>query len=504
MAKAPPHARDTERRQEASGEPAVGHPKMRREFTTASALSMAFVFISPIVAIYSVFGVGLQTVGPGFWWGWVIVFVGQTFVALTLGVLASRWSDTGGVYQWSRRLLGERYGWFAGWTYICALLIALTSVSYSAAMFVAALFDLDAENPTLVTTIAVLLLACTTGLNLIGRGVVKGIAYACVVAEIFASLGVGIYLLVAERRNGPEILFEGLAFDGAATPLLSAPIVIAVVFAGWSALGFESASTLAEEVKEPRRAVPRAIVLSLAAIAVTVLFTGLAFILAIPSPEFLSSPEAASDPVLAILVHYLPPGAVKAILVMFIVAFLASLMSIHTAVSRVIWVYGRDDKLPFAKTLGTIRGRQALPVPATIVAGVVPMLLFIPVQSDAIYSVLIAFTVIGFFLAFTFPVLGLAIAKLTGRWRPTERLFLGRFGDVASWIALGWLLFETVNVLWPRESGSGWLVDWSSIIATALIALLGLGIIGAKRRWRQTPRPQRSAVVDSEAPHHVP
>lgn len=87
---------------------------MKREFTAGSVMSMAFVFISPIVAIYSVFGVGLEMVGPGFWWGWVIVFIGQIFVALTLGVLASRWTDAGGVYQWSRRLLGERYGWFAG------------------------------------------------------------------------------------------------------------------------------------------------------------------------------------------------------------------------------------------------------------------------------------------------------------------------------------------------------------------------------------------------------
>lgn len=461
----------------------VASRTMKREFTTGSALSMAFVFISPIVAIYSVFGVGLQAVGPGFWWGWVVVFIGQTFVALTLGVLASRWSDAGGVYQWSRRLLGERYGWFAGWTYICALLIALTSVSYSAAIFVAALFDLDVSNVALITLLAIGMLAVTTALNLAGRWVVKAIAYACVAAELVASIGIGAYLLIFERQNSPAILFEGLDLSPGGT-LLSAPLVLALVFAGWSALGFESASTIAEEVHEPRRAVPRAIVWSIILIAGTVLFTGLAFILAIPSPDFLASTDAAADPVLAILAYYLPGEAVKVILAMFVIAFLASLMSIHTAVSRVIWVYGRDGKLPFARSLGKLRGRQSLPITATLVAGIVPMLLFIPLQSEGMYNILIAFTVIGFFLAFTFPVLGFAIARATKRWTPPsdEPLFLGRWGGPVSWIALAWLVFETINVLWPRESGGGWLADWSSVLATLLIAGIGAVIYITMRK----------------------
>jgi hypothetical protein len=160
----------------------------------------------------------------------------------------------------------------------------------------------------------------------------------------------------------------------------------------------------------------------------------------------------------SILARYLPGEAVKVILVMFIIAFLASLMSIHTAVSRVIWVYGRDGKLPFARSLGKLRGRQSLPITATLVAGIVPMLLFIPLQSEGMYNILIAFTVIGFFLAFTFPVLGFAIARVTKRWTPPsdEPLFLGRWGGPVSWIALAWLVFETINVLWPRESGGGW------------------------------------------------
>lgn len=448
---------------------------MKREFTAGSVMSMAFVFISPIVAIYSVFGFGLEMVGPGFWWGWVIVFIGQIFVALTLGVLASRWTDAGGVYQWSRRLLGERYGWFAGWAYISALLIALTSVSFIAAIFVADLFELDSGNVGLVTFIAIILLVLITLLGMAGRWIIKVLAYATLVAEIIASIGVAIYLLVFHRNNDLSILFEGLDAPVSGNAILGAPIVIALIFAGWSALGFESASTLAEEVKNPKKAVPMAMLWSIVLIAGTVLFTGLAFILAIPSSDFLASEEAAADPVLAILTYYFPAEAVKVILAMFIIAFLACLMAVHTSVSRVIWVYGRDRKLPFGKTLGNLRGKHSLPVAAMVVAGVIPMLLFIPFQSDDIFNILIEFTVIGFFLAFTFPVLGFVVARLTGRWKAPEgeRLFLGKWGAPISWIALVWLVLATTNVMWPRDREMDPIADWYAVLAVILIFVVG-------------------------------
>src|SRR5699024_6376240 len=109
---------------------------MKREFTTFSALSVALALVSPIVALYRLLGAGLDAAGPAFIWGGLILYAGQFVVVLTLGVLASKWSDAGGIYQWSRRLLGHRYGWFASWTYICTLLITLPAVAYAGAVLV--------------------------------------------------------------------------------------------------------------------------------------------------------------------------------------------------------------------------------------------------------------------------------------------------------------------------------------------------------------------------------
>jgi len=52
---------------------------LKREFTIWSAFAFAFAFISPIVALYGIFGLAYSTAGPVFWWNFLLVFGGQLF-----------------------------------------------------------------------------------------------------------------------------------------------------------------------------------------------------------------------------------------------------------------------------------------------------------------------------------------------------------------------------------------------------------------------------------------
>jgi amino acid transporter len=77
-----------------------------------SVFALAFAFISPIVALYAIFGLAFAAGGPAFWWGFAVVLAGQFLVALVFAELASRWPIEGSTYQWPRRLWGNGYGWF--------------------------------------------------------------------------------------------------------------------------------------------------------------------------------------------------------------------------------------------------------------------------------------------------------------------------------------------------------------------------------------------------------
>lgn len=446
---------------------------MKREFTTFSALAIAFAFVSPIVALYSVLGIGLAVSGPAFIWGGLILYAGQLLVVLALAILASKWADSGGIYQWSRRLLGERYGWFASWTYIWTLLVTLPAVAYAGAVLLVPLFDITEATPALVTWLAVIILAITTLVNLAGRVFIKILMIAVIIAEAIGSIGVAVWLLLFNRNQTLEYISPTTLgnYEGA---FFMAPLVMAIAFSSYFAIGFESASSISEEVKRPRKAVPKAMVLAFFAIMGIVMLSTLAFTLAIPNDEFLTNPDTAADPAIAIMALAFPEPVFRFILALFVIAFAASLMTIQITVSRLVWATARNGELPFSKTLSKLSGDTGLPRIAVTLTAIIAVLLFIPFQSDGIQLALISFSSVGFFVSFLFPILGVAIARARGNWHDEKDLYLGRAGRFIMWLALAWLLFQIVNVAWPRESGSGWITDWSTIIGALGIAILGV------------------------------
>ncbi len=97
--------------------------------------AIGFAFISPIVGLYTVVALGAQTAGPAWVWTLPIVIGGQLLVALIYAQLATRRPVAGGIYPWSRRPIGPKYGWWAGWFYMWALILTLSTVAYGGGFF---------------------------------------------------------------------------------------------------------------------------------------------------------------------------------------------------------------------------------------------------------------------------------------------------------------------------------------------------------------------------------
>lgn len=450
------------------------HGVLRREFTLASTFSLAFAFISPIVALYGIFALGVSSLGGGFWWGIPIALCGQILVALALGQLAARWPLQGGIYQWSRKLIGPCYGWFAGWFYMWTLVIAMAAVSYAGAVFLAELMGL-APSPSNCIALAALILGLTTLGNIRGRTAVKRVVAMCIWAEIIGSVGIGIVLLVEYRINSVDILFTALrnAPASPATGFFSSSLVVATALAGWTFIGFESASSISEEVENPQRAVPLAMVMSLFFVAAIVMFSSFAILLAMPVEAF-----SAADPVLATLSAVFAPSIVKALLALFVIAFFASALSIQAAVSRNIWAFAREQDLPCSKTLSHLSAAEGLPRNAILLTACIAVLILM-MSSTNIYTWLVNFTASGFFISFLFPIMAATVSLLRGRresgsWRAKVVLFL----------AFAWLMFENINLLWPRGTAGG-LEDCITILV-----FVGIGVLGVTTRYGLRLRPR--------------
>lgn len=477
--------------------------ELKREFTLWSSFAFAFAFISPIVALYGIFGLAITTAGPAFWWTFLVVFGGQLLVALVFAVLVSRWPLEGSIYQWSRGLLGTGYGWFAGWAYLLTLVIAMTTVALGAAGFVADITGLPSATSGQKALIALAILVAGTLLNLVGRVALKVFLTASIAAEVIGSLGLGTWLLLFHREQPLSALVHGISTDGGgpAYLALSGPFLVAMGYVAFSFVGFESAGSIAEEVREPRRDVPRAVILSLTLIAAVVMYSAAAIILAIPDLDAVLD-GTDGDPVSSTLTTQLGAGVATPVEVLFVIGFLASFLALQTSASRVVWAYARDRALPGGRVLSRLSPGTAQPsVALLLVSGVGALLLLLSLVAGDVYTLMINFTTGGFYIAFLFPLLGFVVVQLRGRWRAGP-FTLGRGTLPVSVTAAVWALFQLFNIAWPRPVNEQRWLDWSVWIAVGIFAVIGAALYASVRRHvapAATPDEEAAAVAHEGA-----
>ena len=462
---------------------------LKREFTLWSTFAFAFAFISPIVAIYGIFGLAYTTAGPGFWWNFLLVFGGQLLVAMIFAELVSKWPVEGSIYQWTRRLTGKGAGWFAGWFYMWTLVVAMATVAMGAASFVANVIGLTI-TPAMQAVIAIIILVLGTLANLQGRGVIKILMTGSIIAEIVGSVGLGIWLLLFHTEQPLSSITTGLD-TVVGSGFTNSSFLIAMAFVGWAFVGFESAGSIAEEVKDPQRTLPKVVLFSLTFVASVVAFAALAVILAIPDPAKVMSGETG-DPVFSTLVYALGEGPAKVAQVLFAIGFLASFLALQTSASRVIWSYARDKALPLEKSLSALRGKSAIPANAVIVASVVGAIMIGASQlAPNFYALMVNFTTGGFYISFLFPVAGFVVVLFSNKWKSGPFTF-GAKMKVISVFALIWTVFQFLNISWPRPVYTETpLLDWSVAIGIGGLTIIGALIYASVNK--------RMTMVDADA-----
>ena len=445
-----------------------------RDFTLRSAFALAFSDVSPIVGIYSVFALGLATGGPAFWWAFPIVLLGQLAVTGVFGDLVSKWPFQGSVYAWSRALFGSRYGWFANWIYSWGLTITLAVVALAAAQFLAPAIGLGSLSWWQTSLLALAVLLFGTAANMIGSKFLKGLLYVSMTAELIASLGIGITMLFFNRLHPFSILFSG-AGTGHGAGWLVTPFLGVVAFTGFSFVGFESAGSIAEEVKEARRVLPKAITLSLFAAGVLVMFAALGLVLAIPDLGAVMSGKD-TNPIATTLETHLGSAMGRVLLFALVIGFTASMIAVQAAVSRAIWASARAHELPGSKVLSRLSGAERLPRHVIGLTCLIAAIMLFVLQNSKAYALLLSASTAGFFGSYAMSVVGAAVQRLRGRWTQGT-VSMGKIAGPVTFLAAIWMIAETVNIAWPRNAYAGvWYQHWGSVLAAVVLGVLGFAV----------------------------
>jgi amino acid transporter len=462
-----------------------------------SNFSLGFTYLSPVVGVYTLFAFGLATAGPAFIWTIPIVVAGQMLVVLTFGEVTSQYPIAGGIYQWCKQLVGDRYAWMAGWFYIWALLVTIASVAFGAVPYVGALFGFTVTSGN-TKLIAVLIVALAAVINLTGVRNLARIAVFGVIAEILGTIVFGIIFLAKEHHHGLGAIFHTA---GAGSGGYLGAFLAAGLFSVWIFYGFEACGDVAEEVVNPSRRIPRAMRLTLWVGGVTAFFITLSYVLAVPSFGDVISGKNG-NPIIAVIDTALGHAGSKVALTMVLIAFVSCTLAIQAAAIRLIFSYARDEMIIGWKPLSTVSARFHMPPGAVAVAAVIPAAMTL--LSAATVARIITFAVVGIYISFQLVVLAVLVARQRG-WRAAGAFSLGKYGPLVNLTALvyGVASIVILSIKTPHVAGAGFFDRWLVPISAAIVGAVGLAYLLAfkpKAVVRPDARVDGSGVEPVEAP----
>jgi amino acid transporter len=464
-------------------------PKFDRRMSALENFSLGFTYLSPVVGVYAVFALGLTAGGPMMIWSYILAGIGQLFVALIFGEIVSQFPIAGGIYPWSRRLVGRRWSWIAGWLYAWGLFATVAAISTGAGPFLSSLLGLPVTT-TITTITAVVFVVVALAANLKGTKFLAQVSKAGFYCELIGAIGIGAYLLLFHRIQPISVIFStfGIKQGGSYVPAF-----LAASLAGLYAIyGFEACGDVAEETPNPGRRIPLTMrwAIIVGVFACVVICLGLT--LAVPDlPDVLSGKDV--DPMGTILKTAFGDTGSKIITLLVLISFLSAMISPMAAAGRLMFSYARDEMIVGSKKLGKISPHTHVPVIALTIASLIAIIIVsIGFVTANALMVIVSFATAGIYTAYLMVVGGALFARSRG-WKPTGRFNLGAAGGVVNLVALIWVVACIVNLAWPRSPTSPWFINYAVVLAFAGVVISGLVYMIAGKPYTRSLTPDGDA-----------
>jgi len=451
--------------------------KFDRTMSKLENFALGFTYLSPVVGVYSLFGFALAAGGPPMFWWYLLVGIGQMFVCLVFGEVVSQFPISGGLYPWSRRLVGKRWAWMAGWVYGCALIVTIAAVATGGAPFLAQLLGFTAE-PATTTTVALCMIAVATVCNVSGTRLLARVAMFGFVCELIGAIAVGAWLLLFHRHHPFSALFDtfGVSHGGSYLPAFLAS-ALAAMFCYY---GFEACGDVAEETPDASRMIPKAMRMTIYVGGAAAMLVCLALLLAVPDMRSVLAGKDP-DPVASVLRAAGGELGFRAVIVVVLVSFISCLISIQAAASRLLFAYARDEMIAGSQFFSRISPRTHVPVAALLTGALLAATIALcGLWLQNAVSTIISFASAGIYLAFQMVVLAALVARARG-WQPAGPFTLRRWGWPVNVVALGYGVFAIIDMVWPRNPQDPWYSNYGMIVTTTgVIALGALYMVAAK------------------------
>ena len=458
----------------------------RRPVELIAALGLRDVVLMNLVAV-----VGLRWIARGARAGapsitlWALACL--TFfvpLAAVLMELASRHPDQGGLYAWTRRALGPFHGFVCGWClwvnnlfYFPALLLFAAA---NALLVFGDRFEALAESSTYSVVFVLAGLWLCVGINIVGLRAARWL-------QNIGSIGTWIPATLLIVAGAVAFATFGSATSFAPTELWPEEDFFSTLSL-WSAMcfafaGFEITSFVGQEVKDPKRTIPRGILI--AGVATTVIYMlGSASVLVAVPPTALAERSGIADAIEIVSQRIGLAGLGGLTGALVALGALAGNSSWTAGAARVPFAAGVDRVMPSA--FARMHPRYRTPHVALITQGVISSAVFLAslflsatgsqttIQES--YDILVNLTILIYFI----PYLYLFVAAVRLRPAVSEDHGVLRIpgGRLGLWLvaSLGFLATATaVGLTFVPPAGTVNVLNYEAnlVLQAAIIILVG-------------------------------
>ncbi|TDK62511.1 APC family permease [Bacillus salipaludis] len=412
---------------------------------------MGLSYMAPM-AVFDTFGIVSGETNGHVPTAYIIALLGMLFTAISYGKLVRVFPEAGSAYTYTQKAINSHLGFLVGWSSLLDYLFLPMVNALLTKLYLNSLF------PSVPDFIWVLIfVGIVTFLNLRSVNILANFNAFFVFVQI-AIIIVFIVLVINGLNHGEG---QGTVFN--LQPFFKEGMNASLLVTGatilcFSFLGFDAVTTLSEETPDPKKTIPKAILL-------TALFGGIIFVvtsffiqLFFPDISRFKNPDAAL-PEIALFVG----GKLfqSIFLCTTLVNTLASGLASQASISRLLYVMGRDNVFP-EKWFGYIHPKYRTPVFNVILVGVISL-------SAWFFDLVTATSLINFGALMAFTFVNLSVISHYAFRKKMHRTPKGFF----NYVIMPLIGAGTVGVLWFNLEASSLIMGlaWFTIGFTYLLYL---------------------------------
>ncbi len=408
------------------------------------------------------------------------------FVPLAASVLelSARYPQEGGLYIWTQHAFGDFAGFLAAWTYWMSNLPYFPAVLYFGAGCLLFAFPHGqklAGNSSYYLLFAVICLTLITALNARGLKFGKWLNSLGAVGSWIPVTLLIVLAGVSFVRLGSATTFTARSMTPHAD--LKNAIFWSTIFFAFG--GCETGSFMGEEIKNARRTIPPALIVSGFVLVASYIAGTIALLIALPSAA-INGVGGFVNAIQAMCARIGLSWMVVVIALLVAVSSIGAAASFLSSTSRLPFVAGIDRYLP--RAFGRVHPRWGTPWIAIILYGSAGALCALLSQAGATvqgaYDLLVSMSIVTYFIPFLF--LFLAMIRLQREPSPPEAMRIPGGRPVAILLAsiglVTTLLTIVLAVIPPNDEPHKGIAIAKVVGSTALLVGAGIAVFLSRRR----------------------